>query len=202
MVATTPRQTPYVPWYMRWDLPVLVPGVLLALLMVWSVIQSIATSNWADGLDVLIGVALPALLVGVIFARLRWLPGLLAHLLSAALGLAWAIQRIGPLLVHEVSQELGGPMGALSGLIINVGDALQIVLATRMVGRDAAHGHDAGFVAAFEDRTDRLRLQFGLVVGHGDGRQTGRGRHGRFRRRPGGGPCLRNYRSWWSACLR
>src|SRR5437868_12651897 len=111
MVATTPRQTPYVPWYMRWDLPVLVPGVLLALLMVWSVIQSIATSNWADGLDVLIGVALPALLVGVIFARLRWLPGWLAHILSAALGLAWAIQRIGPLLVNQIARELDAPLG-------------------------------------------------------------------------------------------
>ena len=96
---------------MRWDLPVLVPGVLLALLMLWSVIQSIATSNWAEGLDVLIGVALPALLVGVIFARLRWLPGWLAHLLSAALGLAWAIQRIGPLLVNQIARELDAPLG-------------------------------------------------------------------------------------------
>lgn len=92
MVATTPRATPYMPWYQRWELPALIPGAVLSLVMVWSVIQSVATSNWATGLGVLVGVALPALLVGIIFARLRWLPGWLAHLLSAALGIAWAIQ--------------------------------------------------------------------------------------------------------------
>lgn len=106
MVATTPRQTPYTPWYLRWDLPTLAPAALLALVMVWSVIQSIILSNWADGLEVLAGIAVPALLVGVIFARLRWLPGWLAHLLSAALGIAWAIQRIGPLLSQQIAQEL------------------------------------------------------------------------------------------------
>lgn len=110
MVATTPRQTPYVPWYQRWELPALVPGALLALVMVWSVVKSIATSNWAEGLDVLVGVALPALLVGIIFARLHWLPGWLAHLLSAALGIAWAIQRVGPLLARQVAQELDAPL--------------------------------------------------------------------------------------------
>src|SRR5687767_209363 len=100
MVATTPRN--YVPWYLRWDLMTLAPGVILAFLMVWSVVQSIAGANWADGLQVLISVALPALAVGVLFAQLRWLPAWLAHLLSAALGVAWAIQRIGPLLVDQI----------------------------------------------------------------------------------------------------
>ena len=88
MVATTPRETPYIPWYLRWDIPTLVPGVLLSFVMVWSVIQSIANANWADGLQVLVAVALPGLLVGIIFARLRWLPAWLAHLLAAALGIA------------------------------------------------------------------------------------------------------------------
>src|SRR5437899_2893676 len=101
MVATTPNN--YVPWYLRWDLPALLPGALLSFVMVWSVVQSIANANWAAGLQVLVSVALPALLVGSIFARLRWLPGWLAHLLSAALGIAWAIQRIGPLLVEQIS---------------------------------------------------------------------------------------------------
>src|SRR3712207_1637334 len=102
-VATTPAQKPYVPWYLRWDLPMVLPGAVLALVMVWSVVQSIATSNWAEGLEVLVGVATPALVVGVIFARLRWLPGWLAHLLSAALGVAWSIQRIGPLLADQIA---------------------------------------------------------------------------------------------------
>jgi transglutaminase-like putative cysteine protease len=106
MVATTPRQTPYVPWYLRWELPTVIPGALLALIMVWSVIQSIILSNWASGLEVLASIAAPGLLVGIIFARLRWLPGWLAHLLSAALGVAWAIQRIGPLLAQQIAQEL------------------------------------------------------------------------------------------------
>ncbi|MFL5804555.1 MAG: DUF4129 domain-containing transglutaminase family protein [Roseiflexaceae bacterium] len=104
MVATSPRN--YVPWYLRWDLLTLAPGVILAFTMVWSVVRSIANANWADGLQVLVGVALPALAVGILFARLRWLPGWLAHLLTAALGVAWAIQRIGPLLVDQISQEL------------------------------------------------------------------------------------------------
>jgi hypothetical protein len=104
MVATTPRN--YIPWYLRWDLITLVPGVILTFAMVWSVVQSIANGNWADGLLVLVGVALPALAVGTLFAQLRWLPGWLAHVLAAALGIAWAIQRIGPLLVEQISQEL------------------------------------------------------------------------------------------------
>jgi transglutaminase superfamily protein/uncharacterized protein DUF4129 len=108
MVATSPKN--YIPWYLRWNLPTLLPGVLLSFVMLWSVIQSIANANWATGLQVLVSVALPALLVGIIFARLRWLPGWLAHLLSAALGIAWAIQRIGPLLVDQISQELNTAM--------------------------------------------------------------------------------------------
>src|SRR5262245_59285421 len=72
------------------------PSMLLALLMTWSVVQSIAGSGWADGLGLLVPVVLPALLVGTIFARLAWLPGWLAHLLSAALGLVWSVQRLGP----------------------------------------------------------------------------------------------------------
>src|SRR2546429_2440647 len=106
MVATTPRQTPYVPWYLRWELPTVIPGVLLALVMVWSVVQSIVLSNWANGLEVLTSIVVPALLVGVIFARLPWLPGWLAHILSAALGIAWSVQRIGPLLAQQIAQEL------------------------------------------------------------------------------------------------
>src|SRR5262245_27661670 len=111
MVATTPAAKPYVPWYLRWDLPAVLPGVILSALMLWSVTRSIAVSNWAEGLEVLTSVALPALLVGILFAQLRWLPGWLAHLLSAALGVAWAVQQIGPLLVREVGHELGAPIG-------------------------------------------------------------------------------------------
>lgn len=89
----------------------MLPGAIFAALMLWSVTRSIGVSNWAEGLQVLTTVALPALLVGIIFARLTWLPGWLAHLLSAALGVAWSIQQIGALLVREVGHELGVAMG-------------------------------------------------------------------------------------------
>ncbi len=126
MVATTPRN--YTPWYLRWDLITLAPGVILAFVMVWSVVPSIAGANWADGLRVLISVALPALAVGVLFAQLRWLPAWLAHPLSAALGLAWAIQRIGPLLVDQISQELNI---ALDDRLLSWGDrATEILIRT------------------------------------------------------------------------
>jgi transglutaminase-like putative cysteine protease len=74
----------------------LLPGVALALIMSGAVVQSIAIAGWAPGLDVLIPASLPALFVGVIFARLRWLPGWLAHSLSALLALVWAVQMLGP----------------------------------------------------------------------------------------------------------
>src|SRR5215211_3577493 len=111
MVATTPATQPHVPWFLRWNLPVVLPSGLLAAIMIWSVTRSIAVSNWAEGLTVLTNVALPALLVGILFAQFRWLPNWLAHLLSVALGVAWAVQQIGPLLVREVGRELGAPIG-------------------------------------------------------------------------------------------
>jgi transglutaminase-like putative cysteine protease len=64
-------------------------------MIVGAVIHSLANSNWAPGLDVLIPMSLPALVVGVIFARLRWLPGWLAHLLSSLLAVVWMVQLLG-----------------------------------------------------------------------------------------------------------
>lgn len=133
MVATTRPQKPYVPWYVRWELPSLLPAVLLALFMVWSVVQSIANSNWANGLGILVSVALPGLLVGVLFARLHWLSGWLAHLLSAALGIAWSVQQVGPLLVHEISQELGAPLA--ERLVTWSDRASEILIRTMIWGR-------------------------------------------------------------------
>lgn len=72
--------------------------IVLATLMTLATVQSVVASNWARGLQVLIGVAFGGLLVGGLFAQVRGLPAWLAHLLSAVLGVAWAINRIGPLL--------------------------------------------------------------------------------------------------------
>lgn len=74
------------------------PGTVLLLLMSGAVIYALSTSNWAAGLDLLVPMSLPALLVGVVFARLRWLPSWLAHLLSGALALTWCVQLLGALL--------------------------------------------------------------------------------------------------------
>src|SRR5690242_6106644 len=111
MVATTPSSRT-IPWYLRLDLPTLLPSLVFALLMVWTVVQSIGNANWANGLQVLVLVALPGVLVGALFARLTWLPGWLAHLLSVALGVAWSVQRVGPLLINEIGREFSPVIAA------------------------------------------------------------------------------------------
>jgi hypothetical protein len=73
-----------------------IPSTILILVMVWSVVQSVVTANWAVGTDIIVKVALPAVLVGAVFARLLWLQGWLAHLLSMALGLVWSIAALAP----------------------------------------------------------------------------------------------------------
>jgi hypothetical protein len=163
MVATTPAAKPYVPWYLRWELPAVLPGVILAAVMLWSVTSSIGRSNWAEGLDVLTSVALPALAVGIVFARLRWLPSWLAHLLSAALGLAWAIQQIGPLLVREVSQELGGQMGER---LITWGDrASEILIRSTMWARILGAGGRGEDIVLFVVALALLMWALGYATG-------------------------------------
>ncbi len=92
------RQSQLVIRHPRHHLFNILPGIFLSLLMVWAVVRSIVVSNWADGLDLLVIVAIPALLAGVIFSTTRWIPTWIAHLLSVALSIAWIIDRIGPLL--------------------------------------------------------------------------------------------------------
>jgi transglutaminase-like putative cysteine protease len=72
---------------------------LLGAIMTLSVVQSIIDSHWTNfGLPVLNTIAVGGLLVGAIFGSFPWLPGSLSHLLAGVLGLAWVINRIGPLL--------------------------------------------------------------------------------------------------------
>jgi hypothetical protein len=161
MVATTPRN--YVPWYLRWELPTLLPGVLLAFVMLWSVVQSIANANWASGLQVLASVALPGLLVGIIFARLRWLPGWLAHLLATALGIAWAIQQIGPLLVEQISQELNT---AMADRLVTWGDrATEILIRTIIWSRILSVGGRGEDVVLFVVALALLSWALGYTTG-------------------------------------
>lgn len=79
------------------ELAHIAPGALLTLAMVWSVVRSIADANWASDADRIVPVALLAVVMGVGFARLRWLPSWLAHILSAVLALVWVVRIIGPL---------------------------------------------------------------------------------------------------------
>ncbi len=73
-------------------------SVLLGAAMTFAVVQSVALSNWAHGLTVITPVAIGGIMVAAVFARFRWLPGYLAHLLSAVLGLAWTVKMLGPLM--------------------------------------------------------------------------------------------------------
>jgi len=144
-------------------LPVVLPSGLLAALMLWSVTRSIAVSNWAEGLNVLTAVALPALLVGIIFARLRWLPGWLAHLLSAALGVAWSIQQIGPLLVREVGHELGASLGER---LVTWGDkASEILIRALMWGRVLQAGGRGEDIVLFVVALALLMWALGYATG-------------------------------------
>jgi Transglutaminase-like superfamily/TgpA N-terminal domain/Domain of unknown function (DUF4129) len=109
MVATTPA-VPRERWHTQFELSIVIPGFLLAAVMLWSVARSLIDANWTSGLEIIMGLALPALVIGTIFARLAWLPGWLAHLLASALGLAWTIERVAPLLVGQVREEFGAEL--------------------------------------------------------------------------------------------
>ncbi len=110
-VATVSSQRK-APWYIRWELASVIPGIVLAALMLWSVTESLIRANWAEGMQILLLLALPGLLLGVLFARLAWLPGWLAHGLAISLGLAWTVQRIGPVLTAQVTREHGPTLAA------------------------------------------------------------------------------------------
>jgi transglutaminase-like putative cysteine protease len=111
MVATTPAAQRE-PWHARLELPIVIPGALLAALMLWSVARSLIDANWAAGLEIIMGLVLPALLVGIVFARIGWMPGWLAHPLAAALGIAWSFERVGPTLIAQVSEAYGAGLAA------------------------------------------------------------------------------------------
>ena len=105
MVATTPGKNS--PWHERLDLGNIGPAAALSMLMLWCVTGSIAGAGWAPGLVVLPWMALPALLVGLAFAHMRWLSPWLAHLLSAIAAVVWAVQLVGPTLANDVRREFG-----------------------------------------------------------------------------------------------
>ena len=61
--------------------------LVLHILVVWS----LSAAEWAGGLGLLVWVALPAVTLGLAFAKMRRLPGVAAHIVSTLVGLAWTI---------------------------------------------------------------------------------------------------------------
>ena len=59
--------------------------LIIYLLVVWS----LGGAAWAKGLGLLSWVIFPAVTLGLIFAKLRRLPGIIAHILATLLGIVW-----------------------------------------------------------------------------------------------------------------
>ncbi|MSP13230.1 MAG: DUF4129 domain-containing protein [Chloroflexi bacterium] len=63
----------------------------LLAIMFLSIAWSMQAADWAEGMYILQPVVLVALLAGLVLAKLRWLPGPLAHWLAMALGLSLVV---------------------------------------------------------------------------------------------------------------
>ncbi len=70
---------------------------VLLVLMLLTVAWSIEAANWTEGLSLLQGVVIGALIVGLVLAQYR-VPGAVAHPLSLALGIGWSLFLVGRLL--------------------------------------------------------------------------------------------------------
>jgi hypothetical protein len=161
MIATTPNEPRA--WLARLDLPTLLPGGLLAALMLWSVFRSIADAGWAAGLDIVPGVALLGLLAGIIFARLPGMPAWLAHPLAVALGAALAVERVGPALVVQVRAEFGPDVAARLG---SWGDyAAELAVRALVWGRVLAAGGRGEDIALFVLTLALLAWALGYLTG-------------------------------------
>lgn len=144
MVATSRSLNPALPWFMRWNLPV----ILLAAAGCGDAVVGHAQHRrvelgrgaWHSDAGSL------ACAGGRHYLRAAGLAAglVLAHLPSAALGLAWAVQSSGsPALVREVGRELGAPLGAR---LVSWGDfASEIVIraypAAYLAGRRPRRGY-------------------------------------------------------------
>jgi hypothetical protein len=62
---------------------------LLLMLMLLSVVWSVRVADWTAGLGVLHWIAMVGMLLGLVLAKARRVPGFLAHLLSLIVGAAW-----------------------------------------------------------------------------------------------------------------
>ncbi len=76
--------------------------VLLAAALVMTVTWAVGSTGWTQGLDILTWVGLGAIVVGLLLAR-SLLPGLIAHLFSIVIGVAWAFWVTSRLLPAELT---------------------------------------------------------------------------------------------------
>ncbi len=106
-VVTIPNETSSRSWFARLELGSLALPFLLAASMTWSVARSLEGANWADGLTMLAGVSLAALFAGALFARVAWMPPLLAHPLASLLGVVFVVQQISPVIKAQAAAEFG-----------------------------------------------------------------------------------------------
>lgn len=81
---------------------------LLLVFMLLSVVWSVLAADWTDGLQILPWVGLAALLLGLVLAKRRRVPSLLAHAISLILGAVWVV-----LLLSLVFSSLVAPAGLL-----------------------------------------------------------------------------------------
>lgn len=107
-------------------------ALLLLALMLLSITWAIEAADWADGLFILQGVVLGALIVGLILAKSP-LSGPLVHLLSMLMGTAWALFLTGSLLPPDLSwrerlTDLGERFIVWMGLAISGGTATDNLL--------------------------------------------------------------------------
>lgn len=125
-VATVPNETPSRSWLARLEIGALTLPFLLTVIIVWSVTRSLEVANWADGLTMLTGIGLTALVTGTVFARVSWMPAWVAHPLALFPGIVFIIRQISPIIGAQAAAEFGS---AKAQRLITWGDyATEVVL--------------------------------------------------------------------------
>ena len=103
----------------------------LVLLLHMFVVWSLSAAEWADGLGLLVWVVLLAVTLGLVFAKVRWLPGFISHIVSTVVGLFWTI--------FLVSHVLPGALSVkerVLALLMRFGNWLAIALGEGVSGDD------------------------------------------------------------------
>ena len=101
--------------------------LLLHMLVVWA----LSAAEWTGALGLLVWVVLLSVTLGLVFAKLRWLPGIVAHIVSTLLGLAWTVF----LVSHALPGNLALKERVLT-LLLRFGHWLEVALGQGVSGDD------------------------------------------------------------------